>query len=212
MVFNVTDFDVELKKPRAALSAEDRKRYRTYYLEMFPKLGIRVEKDNREALYMAADFFGEWWAGKNGKADFPERGLFIFGAKGTGKTSVMQRFSALFGVEFISVWDLGITFAAGGMQGFWEEVKSFDNAHLIIDDLGNETAVRSFGNELPMPDLIRHREVLYRAPGPKYTFFTSNFTDRKGVISAYGDTVFSRIAGMCDFLEFRGRDWRLERA
>lgn len=212
MVFNIADFDVGLKKPRRELAEEDRSEFRQHYLEVLQRLGMRVESDNEKALTEVADYFGRWWAGEKQYADYPKRGLFIFGSKGTGKTSVMKRFSALFDIEFISVWDLGIVFSVGRTEGFWGTIKSFDGKHLIIDDLGNETAVKSFGNELPIPDLIRYRESMFCSREPKFTFFTSNFTDRKAVIAAYGDTVFSRIAGMCDFVEFKGRDYRLERS
>ena len=212
MVFDVKDFDVRLKKPRRELDEETRTAYRQHYLDVFCHLGIKVESDNEIALSAAADYFGRWWAGEKQEADFPERGLFLFGGKGTGKTSIMQRFSALFGIEFISVWDLSIVFSKGRNDGFWDEVQRFDHSHLIVDDLGNEMDVKSFGNEMPIPDLIRYRETLFQHHERRFTFFTSNFQNRAAVTNAYGDTVFSRIAGMCDFVEFTGKDHRLVRS
>ncbi len=207
-------FDLEplIPKERRELPPETRKRYAEHYATVLEKYGYFRDKENAAAFDKIADYFGQWWAAEKEQADYPERGLFIFGAKGAGKSQAMKIFSGLFGIDFIPVWDFAHDYAVGKAEGFWYTADRYRNSHLIVDDLGNEDDIKSFGNQLPMSDFLRKRaDYFFDNPRKHFTFFTSDATSRDEIINRYGDTVFSRIVGMCDFIEFKGHDRRFDR-
>lgn len=205
-------FNLEKLKPieRLELDAEQRKKYAEHYCSVFEKYGYHKEPENAAAIDDLADYFGRWYGGTKCEADMPERSLFIFGERGTGKTTIMNIFSGLFGIEIVPVWEFTKAFSIGKHEAFWKFADNFQFQHLIIDDLGNEDNTKSYGNEVPLPDFIRVREKLWYDKGI-YTFFTSNAKKRDDIAAKYGSSVCSRILGMCDFIHFKGNDHRLKR-
>ena len=133
------------------------------------------------------------------------------GGPGTGKSTAMQLFSGLCGVEIITSGDLSKIFGLNSYEGFWKTADEFRHNALIIDDLGCESDAKSFGNTLPMADFIRSRESLWRSSGI-CTCFTSNATNREDIIKKYGNSICSRLLGMCEFIHVKGPDHRISRA
>ena len=208
MVFNVYAI---MPKERVELAAEKQKEYAEHYARILQeKFGYIRKPDNTEAFDKLAAYIGVWYAASKGECDYPERGLFLYGEPGTGKTTAMQLLSGLCEIDYITVGELTKSFAIGSFKAFWTIVDEYANQHLIVDDLGCEDFTKSYGNEVPLADFIREREKLRIEKGI-CTFFTSNAHNRGDIAERYGSSVCSRLLGMCDFIPFKGGDNRPKR-
>ena len=205
MIFDVRKLE---KRPRRELEDSLREYYAAHYARVFTDhFGyLRTEK-NGSFFDALAHFTADWYGAQHDQCDYPERGLFIFGPPGTGKTMAMQILSGVGDVEFLPCRELSKSFSLSGAAGFWRLTENFSRSHLILDDLGCEDQTRNFGNALPMVDFLRERESLWREHGI-YTFFTSNAQSRGDVLARYGASVCSRLLGMCDFWHLPGSDFR----
>lgn len=203
-------FDLEklLPKEHKELDPEKRKFYVKFYTKVLEKYGYHRDKQNASAFDALADYFGQWYAGTEGEASMPEKGLFLFGQKGTGKTKAMLIFSGLFKVEFVTIEELTIAFTTGREEAFWNTANQWRNKNLIIDDVCNEREVKAFGNKIPLPEFFKIREEKWKYEG-RYTFFTSNARGREEITQMYGDTITSRLLGSCNFIKLDGHDRRI---
>ena len=208
MVFNLNEV---LKKPRKKISPEVLERYSKHYTSVIEeRLNYKCAPENTAAFSTFTAYIAHWRAAEEGLCDHPERGLFIFGDPGTGKTTAMQFFSAFCSVDMISTDELAKAFSLKSAEGFWTLADEYRFRPLIVDDLGCEENTRSFGNQLPMADFIRERERQWQK-SQLLTFFTSNASSRDELIRRYGKNVCSRLLGMCEFINFKGPDHRLTR-
>ena len=208
MVFNIEKL---MPKPRKELDPAKRKEYAEHYATvMQERFGYIRKPVNAEAFDLIADYIGQYRAAMREECDYPKRGLFLFGEKGTGKTTALQLFSGFCDVDYLTVSSLTRVFSLGSFADFWKEVDEYKHRPLIVDDLGCEENHRSFGNEMPIADFIREREILWKEKGV-CTFFSSNAKGREDVAKRYGESVCSRILGMCEFVKFTGNDNRLKR-
>ena len=205
MVFNL---DSLKPKERREMDAELRKKYALHYANTLPKFGYNRDADNAEAFDFLCDYFGQWYGATEGKCDYPHKGLFIFGEKGTGKTTAMQIFSGLFEIEIIPIEDFTIAFTRGKEEGFWQFADRFNGERLIIDDVCNEREAKAYGNSIPLPEFFKRREFLWKNKGI-HTFFTSNAKNRDEITKLYGDTITSRFLGSCNFVKMSGSDRRI---
>lgn len=206
-------FDVKKIMPheRRELSKEIQESYVAHYAKiMQERFNYARTPENAAVFDRIAAYIGVWYAARKGQCDYPERGLFLFGESGTGKTTAMQIFSGLCEVDYITVGELTKRFALGSFKLFWTIADEYANVPLIIDDLGCEDFTKSYGNDIPLADFIREREIAWLEKGI-CTFFTSNAKSRDDVIKRYGESVCSRLLGMCDFIQFKGNDNRLKR-
>lgn len=203
-------FDLNYLKPktRRELDPELRRRYAEHYATVLPKLGYNRDKYNADAFDCICDYFGQFYGAGKDQCDYPEKGLFLFGEKGTGKTTAMQIMSGLFGIEIVPVEDMTVAFTCGKEEAFWELVSRFSGQHLIIDDICNEREAKMFGNRLPLPEFLKKRETMWKTRGI-LTFFTSNARNRNEITELYGDTITSRLLGCCNFLKLSGPDRRI---
>ena len=208
MVFDLTKITLPARKP---IPEEVLQRYTAHYAQVIEeRFNFKSSPENAESFAAVVRYTAHWRAAKEGLGDYPERGLFLFGEPGTGKTTALQLFSGLCDVEMITTDELSKAFALKSGTGFWTLVDDYNTRHLIVDDLGCEENAKSFGNHLPIADFIRERERLWQN-SRLLTLFTSNAQDRSSLSRKYGKNVCSRLLGMCDFLKFHGFDHRLKR-
>lgn len=146
------------------------------------------------------------------------KGLYISGRTGCGKTWMMDIFTYLAREHVLRVDISGKSAIMNIRSCRADEITSrfIQNADLgayvgepmmLINDLGAEPKeVLYMGNRI---DVLR--QVLERrADDPsKLTFITSNFPMNADAIKErYGERVFSRLSQMCNYIEINGNDKR----
>jgi DNA replication protein DnaC len=132
-----------------------------------------------------------------------DKGIFIFGNTGTGKTYIMHALANKKSVE-VDNWVMLLAEFRSSMQrgNYYDDLVEYTGSdYVFIDDIGAEKT----------SDFVI--EFLYivinkRYENMKRTVISTNLTlaefgDR------YGDRILSRIAEMCVFLELKGADKRL---
>ena len=134
---------------------------------------------------------------------------FGVGPAGTGKTFAARIIAAILDIDYFTVFELGTAFSMAGASGFWGLFESCRKMPMVIDDLGNESSVKSYSNVLPVRELLIARYELWQSLQCP-TIITSNFASRKEISAAYGEFVTSRVLGMCDFVQFRGIQTHLD--
>lgn len=204
----VFDIRAIMPKERVELAAEKQKEYAEHYTRIIQEKFLYIRKpENAVAFDKIALNIGLWHAANKGECDHPKYGLFLFGEPGTGKTTAMQLFSGLCDIDYITAAEMSKGFVIGGYKGFWEIAERYAFNHLIVDDIGCGDTAKSYGNEAPFTEFIRERERAWTEKGI-CTFFTSNAKNRDDVIQRYGQSVCSRLLGMCEFIHFKGEDNR----
>ena len=208
MVFNLRKL---LPEPPREIPPQILADYTAHYAGVMQnKFGYRRTEFNAAGFDAVARFIAHWRAAGEGRGDYPARGLFLFGSPGTGKTTAVQFISGLCEMDFVSTDELSRAFSLRSGEGFWRLADEYKKRPLVVDDLGCEETSRSFGNTLPMAEFIRDRERQWKEAGI-CTCFTSNARSREELSKRYGSSVCSRLLGMCDFIQIKGPDKRLER-
>lgn len=205
-------FDLKKLLPQEHMELESgtRQKYAEHFAGVLNKYGYIRDDDNAEAFDLLADYFGQWHGAENGECSLPPKGLFVFGEKGTGKTTAMKIFSGLFQIEELAIEDLTQAFTCGKEQGFWQLANEYRGQHLIIDDICNEHEAKVFGNTIPLPEFLKKREAMWKYDHI-YTFYTSNARNRDEITQLYGDTITSRLLGSCNFIKLNGKDRRIHK-
>ena len=155
---------------------------------------------------------------KNMTVNFDGRDADVYGANGTGKTTIAARAGSP--VLFASVPDLMADIRASFADGKTAEtVQAVKNTpFLVLDDLGSEKMSEWVGEQLFCIVNHRYNECLQ-------TVVTSNYNptqiirrmatvDRGGNVidDMQGQRIMSRIYGMCERVEIRGADYRMKGA
>lgn len=158
-----------------------------------------------------------------------DRGLFITGPVGTGKTLAMMLIQKQTHLRrrtagFVTAPDVAamvnekgsytaITALVDEMEapdwrkGIWDG-HTYRKVDLILDDLGAETDAVHYGVRTePMIELIAARYDLWKRCGAR-THVTTNLNMRQ-IKERYGDRIESRLREMCYVTRFEGKDRRL---
>jgi DNA replication protein len=150
------------------------------------------------------------WNIKGEKFPWPDKGVFIFGNCGSGKTFLANIFCAEFEFHFFDVDELTDHYLAkDGDDWFCDFVEKHQHTVIVIDDFGSERVAKKYGSESIISSLVNHREKSYRYYGVP-TIFTSNFAKSDEIAAHYGDRIKSRIMGMCDCVCLARDDKRKE--
>lgn len=149
----------------------------------------------------------------------PDRGLYIAGNPGSGKTTavrVLRMLLSEIGAKYTYGTDLAamrwIDRTAAMICNDYARDGSFAQAQservLCVQDLGSEPRETLYmGNR---HEVLRELlELRGDTPG-RFTIITSNF-NMASIRKAYGDRVWSRLHTMCNYLVLAGDDWRLSR-
>lgn len=144
------------------------------------------------------------------KAISLDKGLFIYGGTGTGKTYIAHALA--YSVKKERGWSVDVSNFVGLLGEFrefivrgtyQENLCNFCKENcIILDDLGAEK----------LTDFVQ--EFLYsiinnRYENMKRTVFTTNL-DLKAFEARYGDRLLSRIGEMCIMVELKGEDKRVK--
>lgn len=177
----------------------------------FEQCGYHGRPENAASDATLVQYVAHYRLAAAGRCDYPRRGLFLHGPAGTGKTFAARIIAAILDIDYFTVFELGTAFSMAGASGFWGLFESCRKQPMVLDDLGNESNVKSYSNVLPVRELLIARHELWQSLQCP-TIITSNFASRKEISAAYGEFVTSRLLGMCDFVQFRGTDQRLRRS
>ncbi len=199
------------------MTIDTKKRYRYGFFKFVREHGYNTEPSN--AYEAAADFLTEW-CGFIGNPSFnkkyapPDKGLFITGSTGTGKTVLVNMIreytvykNNTFGLNFTYIRSKDIVRIVeernrGVYKWYDDEIR---NNPLIIDDIGSEEISTIYGSPYGIANLIEERydemrKSFYRggsylASRPTYTIVTSNL-DSGEISKRYGGRIASRCNEM----------------
>lgn len=141
------------------------------------------------------------------------RGLFLYGNCGTGKTMFLTKFVR---VKFRTATDIQKRYAGKGLTQEWEEwVHGHYNdtyVHLppepiIIDDLGTEPTSKRFGETREILEAVISARYKYWQQSDISTHITSNLSGQQ-LDAKYGRRITDRIREMCVPIKFEGRSAR----
>ena len=155
--------------------------------------------------------------GLKGKRFKTPKGLLLHGTCGTGKTTAARIVSKMMGFPMFDVAEINALYL-GKNGNEWAEEFMFDNERkpIIIDDLGSERKVSSYGNPSPITDIILRRSISWEqhAVPTIYTTNLGHFSDADGqtvtIEKFYGTRIKSRLFGSCVPVLLNGDDWRLK--
>lgn len=164
------------------------------------------------------------WIIKDSTGEYDiQKGLFIYGAYGTGKTDLLhslKHFSIKLNLSnnrYDNVRKLPQIQSYKFMIQKAKESKSIAGLYKkdgpsIIDDLGfkNETQLKIFGEKTNVIDeIIESRHRAWRANRNHYSIFTSNL-DVEDIHEVHGEGISSRLIEMCNIILWDGENFRLK--
>lgn len=180
------------------------------------KKGYKIDKDNKIIVKNLCKYF----AGEKSSEYSLNKGIFLFGGVGVGKTSLMAYFRRNSHNPYILKSCREITYdyqnnGADAVIKYGQLIKTGDpgfyfghkNLGLCFDDLGTEEDKNNFGNKLNViADVFQNRyDRLYDFEGNPLlmskTHCTSNLSESE-VIHRYGSRFRSRIDEMFNVFEF----------
>jgi len=136
------------------------------------------------------------------------KGLLLVGTVGTGKTTALRMVEAVTGCEWVSAVELTAQMMKGGIERVWELVEQYQQAELIIDDIGSEGDSKSYGNSVPMEQVLLSRYESWGKYGVR-TFISTNLTPKQIKDSPrFGLRIHDRLREMCETIVSTGESLR----
>jgi DNA replication protein DnaC len=178
-----------------------------------------VDASNQHVIEATAAYFSRDGLLCQKQGISPQKGLFLSGPVGCGKTSMMQFFSNLFSrprFRLIATRDIALSFAQEGFEvlekygrkSFIKKPCSYGYQLLhdqpityCFDDIGVEQQSKYFGNEVNvMAEILLDRYEQYQRYG-MITHMTSNLNAEE-VEKLYGERLRSRLREMFNLISF----------
>lgn len=149
------------------------------------------------------------------KLGIREKGLFLVGDVGTGKTVALKIINNARGYDFLKSHK--ITEDSKSHEHSSQFIKELlrrysgdTNKNIIIDDLGDELTMNNYGIKSEfMSEVIRYRHETFLSRGD-LTLISSNMSQAK-FIDRYGERIYSRIKQMCEVVVCNGDDLRVKK-
>ncbi len=198
---------------------QDAVKDREFFLRMLKKYSVIVSKRMGKDIEFAIDDYNsevinQLWLYITNDPMFNgdlQKGLFISGNIGTGKTLLMLTFLEVMkkatgrGYESVFPESIHQVFKARGLAYFKQRP-------MLFDDVTREPErVEGYWGENPIRQLIMHR---YRFPSQNYAtanvqiFSNGKIKHDNAIIKRYGAMVFDRMREMFNFLELTGKSRR----
>jgi DNA replication protein DnaC len=146
------------------------------------------------------------------------RGLMLHGGNGSGKTYFMERCLAIGLVTMTTATKIVKIAKNDSEQTAMEHAQIVGipsvvldrQFHLIIDELGYEPILSSYGHQRQfMADVIMARYEMWKNCGV-ITHFTTNLKPKE-LSAAYGARPYSRICEMCEVIQLDLPDYRMRK-
>jgi DNA replication protein DnaC len=163
-------------------------------------------KDSEMDLFRAVH---KWLNRQDGAFDI-NKGFFIYGPVGVGKTTLLQSIQkymlihSLPSIHYASANDISSIYSSEGEIG----IKGYKyKHHRIIDDVGQEDKSGHYGQKKwVINDLLMARYDLF-LKSKKLTFISTNLTPDE-FKELYGDVVADRVRQMCNIFEYPNKESR----
>lgn len=173
---------------------------------------FRMDNVPPEELNKVLKFVAQYKMCCEKKGPCPERGLFINGFTGRGKTLMATILSMELRIQFYTMRDIDEQWAINPENCQDEFDAAFGLfAPVIIDDVGAEAGTRRFGNEPVLQSLLYRLYDNWRWYG-KLVIMTSNLStydqspsDERTILGNFGDRVDSRFIEMFEIVRFIGK-------
>lgn len=219
---NRTAFEQTPPPPDKALNTSPEKLeyfWKTEFIRCLQKAEprFRVDDSNRNLLQALYNWV---WKTPESVLD-PNKGLFIWGPIGVGKSLIMkglrnyegkinqfgQGFSSHgMGFNLVSAAELALQYANNGLAGIEKYITPHRMTHLAIDEVGREPRIsKHFGTDLNVIQLIL--QLRYEHWREIKTHLTTNLDPDKD-FHIYGDFVVDRVKEMFNVVEMRGESRR----
>ena len=231
------DFATLVRKPLEPPPKELIENAKIYYRRRLERSGYKIRDDTKGGIEKVIEHFSHLAVAQNGNYAPPEKGLFIYGQCGTGKSMLLKRLAAYEivykengsiqgkygGFKMIDCITIAHEYAVGGFAWFRDNIKEENDSPMVIDELGGEPQIQHYGNPPVIPDVLTERYEAFIDRGIT-TVFATNLTGiqlrpedldseakkKKRVEVLYGARIASRISEMCELVKFVGDDWRLK--
>lgn len=208
-------------KPKPVLRNPEREnevieRLKTHIPENYIFDPSRVRPEEYEKIL---SFMARYKLWKKGEVSKPEKGLFICGVSGTGKTLIAAILASELEIGFYCMLDID-EMGARNREDVWDlpEISSRDSS-IVIDDVGAESGLKSYGNEAITRSLWLRLYDDWAFRG-KIAIVTANLTlnqteqarnSPRSVLNVLGDRAESRFCEMFEIVRFDGTDYRKEK-
>lgn len=139
------------------------------------------------------------------KLNCRNKGLFLFGSVGTGKSFAVKVISSCNKIQFYTCRELEKMFEACP-EHFWEVIR--ERKEIIIDDLGTEDERNDYGTKFELMErALDERHKIFESMGIR-TIITTNLSSDV-IKERYSERIYSRLRQMCECVNATGRDLRL---
>lgn len=138
------------------------------------------------------------------KLECRQKGLFLFGSVGTGKSFAAKVISSCFKIQFYTCRDLEKIFE-NSPEHFWEVIR--ERKEIIIDDLGTEDERNDYGTKFELMErALDERHKMFESMNIR-TIITTNLSG-KAIAARYSERIYSRLHQMCECVNATGEDLR----
>lgn len=193
---------------KAVFNAEAKKHY------ALTRRVFKVDENNKKFLNAFCKYFAQdptFETEHNGHLD---KGLFVFGNNGTGKTSsfeIIQKISKQYAIKqlwipIISTQEVVQKFNLAESSQKDYIIQYYSKGTYLFDDLGSEKEASNYGKEDIFTRISEHRYNEFLKYGTK-TFITSNLSFEE-IKKRYGIRVYDRFYQMFNQLKLDGESRR----